>query len=148
MKSQIVPHSRKNSEIQVVGAAIWNGVDHILIAERSLAEVGGQTWEFPGGKVEHGESLEQALHREIREELDIEIEILQPLGESTFQNKGKFYRLHLFLARWLNGVPRAIEHNKIQWTRTFSSAEYRWSSADVPFLEPVATLLQDICNKN
>jgi 8-oxo-dGTP diphosphatase len=123
--------------IDVVAAAVWDGVDSLLIGQRSVRDSFPGVWEFVGGKREAGESLEEALHREIKEELDIEIFVLERIGATDFSNGDLKFRLHLYFAVWKQGIPRAVEHDEIQWVRSLDSAHRNWSTPDRPFLDEV-----------
>lgn len=128
--------------IDVVAAAIWDGVDKILIGKRAMRDSFPGVWEFVGGKAEEGEALEVALGREIDEELKIQIRVLVKLGEFDFTNKGRLFRLHVYFVQWLKGVPVAIEHDEICWEKDFSLSSRLWSKPDEPFLNAVSEMLK------
>lgn len=127
--------------IDVVAAAIWDGVGKILVGQRAQYDTFPGVWEFVGGKVEENESLEQALHREIEEELKIQIQIMEKLGTFDFTNDGRPLRLHVYMAQWTKGLPVAIEHEEILWVDRFEIADRNWSEPDQPFLENVKSKL-------
>lgn len=99
------PPRQKTPHFDVTAGVIWGRNDHLLIARRPIDGLLGGLWEFPGGKVEAGETLEQALVREIKEELDIRIEVGPPL--SKIRHAYTHYRitLHPFHARHVTGKP-------------------------------------------
>lgn len=104
----------------------------VLGARRSEAMSLPLKWEFPGGKVEPGESLEQALRREIVEELGIEIELLESWpAEKQVLADGRQLELHPFLGRVLSGEPKAIEHHEIRWILPGEILELDWATADL-----------------
>jgi 8-oxo-dGTP diphosphatase len=124
----------------VVGAAIVRG-SRVLAARRPAGSSGPGGWEFPGGKVEPGESLEEALRREIAEELGCSVRILDVLvGE---QDVGNGYRLRVAHAELCAGEPLPHEHDAVRWLSGRSLRSVTWLPADVPFLAPVAELLED-----
>ena len=99
---------------EVVAALIWDG-DKFLACQRPAHKARGLLWEFVGGKVEPGETREQALIRECREELDITVE-----PEGIFMEVDHIYpdltvHLTLFNARIREGIPRRLEHQDLRW---------------------------------
>ncbi|THV43223.1 (deoxy)nucleoside triphosphate pyrophosphohydrolase [Glycomyces buryatensis] len=119
----------------VVAAAICAG-EKVLAAARSYPpEMAGQ-WEFPGGKVEPGETETEALRRECREELGVEIEVGERFGGDLSTTGGRFL-VRVYLARILSGEPEAREH-----------ADLRWLAADdldsVPWLPGNRLMIDDI----
>jgi A/G-specific adenine glycosylase len=98
----------------VTAAVIQNG-DRVLIARRPEKGLLGGLWEFPGGKVEAGESLPQALTREIREELGVEISVGEPLGAYRHAYTHFRIELHAFFCRITSGAPRALHATEIRW---------------------------------
>jgi len=96
--------------------------------------LGGQ-WEFPGGKVEPGETPDQALIRELREELGIEVEVGPALRSVEWNYPGGSIRLSPFLCRILGGTPQPIEHEEIRWCGAEALRALPWAAADVPVLE-------------
>lgn len=101
----------------VVAALIWEG-DRFLACQRPANKARALLWEFVGGKVESGESLEEALIRECREELDITVEPKGVFMEVIHEYPDLTVRLTLFNAVITEGVPRALEHNDIRWITT------------------------------
>lgn len=89
-------------------------------------------WEFPGGKREAGESLEQALHREIQEELQVKVEILEPLSPVCLQEQQLI--LHPFRCALQSGEPRSQEHDQLIWGSPIQLLRLRWLSADLNIL--------------
>ena len=114
----------------VVVAAAIERTGRYLVARRTRpADVAGR-WEFPGGKVEHGESEEQALAREIREELGVEIEVgARVPGEWPLHTD---LVLHLYVATLVEGEPMPLEqHDEIQWVATADFDSVDWLPSDV-----------------
>jgi 8-oxo-dGTP diphosphatase len=119
-----------------VGAAIVDGA-RCLVAQRSAAMREPLRWEFPGGKVEPGESAQQALAREIDEELGVRIEVLELLGGNDHQQ----LRLDVYLARIVDGEPVAHEHAALRWVAAEGLDALDWAAADVPLVAPLRRYL-------
>ena len=98
----------------VVAALIWEG-DRFLACQRPAHKARGLLWEFVGGKVEPGESLENALIRECREELDITVAPRDVFMEVIHEYPDLTVRLTLFNAVIAEGTPKALEHHDIRW---------------------------------
>ena len=98
----------------VVAALIWEG-DRFLACQRPAHKARGLLWEFVGGKVEPGESLEDALIRECREELDITVAPRDVFMEVIHEYPDLTVRLTLFNATIAEGTPMALEHHDIRW---------------------------------
>ena len=119
----------------VVGALIKSN-NLILLAQRSCDAL-NQKWEFPGGKVEPGESHAEALQREIFEELGIEISVGDRVSSNDFQVGLKKYCLHCYWAEILEGKPVADEHHSIEWVEIDNLLEYDLAPADIPIARGV-----------
>ncbi|HEY9332867.1 (deoxy)nucleoside triphosphate pyrophosphohydrolase [Kribbella sp. NPDC050459] len=112
----------------VVGVAMVRD-DRVLAAYRPGPDGG---WEFPGGKVEPGETDEQAAVREIREELDLEIKVGESLGPGV--DISAAYRLHVYLATVVAGDPVLREHAELRWFARDELDESDWLVPDRPFV--------------
>ena len=101
--------------IDVVGAIIKDG-DRYLVGQRAANKVQGGLWEFMGGKIEPGETPEQALVRECREELNLEIENEYIIDSVVHEYPEKTIRLTLISCSPKSGsIPKALEHQQIRW---------------------------------
>jgi len=127
--------------IHVVAAAIvLDG--QCLIGRRLPGGSAGELWEFPGGKVEAGETPERALVREIQEELGIDIEVGALLGRSETHTEERHLILDLYLARWRAGELEARAHSELRWTDAELPDPALFAAADRPLLAPVAAHLE------
>jgi 8-oxo-dGTP diphosphatase len=118
------------SRINVVGALIQSG-KAVLIAQRATGELAGK-WEFPGGKVESGETHQEALVREITEELGITIIVGGHVGSIDFEVATKRLSLHCYWGTVVAGAPSAEEHSKIEWVEIDRLLTYDLAPADIP----------------
>lgn len=114
---------------EVVAALIWDN-DRFLICQRPANKARGLLWEFVGGKVEAGETKEQALVRECREELDIILEVGSIVTEVTHDYPDITVHLTLFNATISAGEPKLLEHNDMKWIKAEELAEYEFCPAD------------------
>lgn len=99
---------------EVVAALIWEG-DRFMACQRPAHKARGLLWEFVGGKVEPGETKEDALIRECREELDVSLSVGDVFMDVTHTYPDLTVHLTLFNAKISSGVPKKLEHNDIRW---------------------------------
>ena len=123
----------------VVAALIWEG-DRFLACQRPAHKARGLLWEFVGGKVEPGESREEALIRECREELDITVAPQDIFMEVIHEYPDLTVRLTLFNASIAEGTPRALEHNDIRWITTEEIDGLEFCPADEEILKKLKEL--------
>lgn len=121
---------------EVVAALIQDG-DKLLICQRPKNKARALLWEFVGGKVEKGESREQALIRECKEELNITLAVGDVFMEVTHEYLDITVHLTLFNAAIASGVPEKIEHNDIKWVTKNQLIEYEFCPADQAILEEI-----------
>ncbi len=119
---------------EVVAALIWDG-NRFMICQRPAHKARGLLWEFVGGKVEPGETKEQALIRECREELDVTLRVMDVFMEVEHEYPDITVRLTLFNAEIAEGTPRKLEHNDIQWITVAQIPDYDFCPADKEILE-------------
>ena len=122
--------------LDVVAALIRRG-NRFLICQRPAHKSQGLLWEFPGGKVEPGESLEQALIRECREELDITLAVGEVFMEVVHEYPDLTVHLTLFHAAIASGVPKKLEHNDIRWITPSEIPQYDFCPADAEILRRI-----------
>jgi len=121
--------------IDVVCAVIESD-GRILAARRSPGRPHAGLWEFPGGKVRDGETPAQALVREIREELGIDIVIIKPLRPNTHRYPGKTIRLIPFVCTPAGAHPLVLkDHDAVEWLMPEHAAGRPWAAADVAVFE-------------
>jgi 8-oxo-dGTP diphosphatase len=125
--------------INVVGAIIENDYQEILCALRSTAMNLPNLWEFPGGKINNGESQSEALEREIREELLCGIEVLTPFDDIPHEYEKMIIRLITYKCKLIEGTPTATEHAKLVWLKRENLGSLVWAPADVPTVNKLMT---------
>ena len=125
----IIDH--KNLKI-VVSIALINNENEILLSKRPEKKHLSGFWEFPGGKVEEGETPEKALIREVKEELNIDInnKCIAPLSFSEFDYNNFQLLLLLYICRRWDGVPMSMENNKLEWVKPNMLRDYKMPPAD------------------
>lgn len=117
--------------IDVVAAIITNREGNFLITQRNLNKAQGGLWEFPGGKVEQNETKENAIVREIKEELNIEISVDEYLGEKTFNYPNKEINLIALKCSILSGNIKLTEHEDYKWSSNNELRNYNFAPADM-----------------
>tara|TARA_B110000438_G_scaffold201713_1_gene193232 strand:+ start:154 stop:525 length:372 start_codon:yes stop_codon:yes gene_type:complete len=115
--------------MKVVAAIISNG-DYFLIAQRSKNKHLALKWEFPGGKVNKGESLKNALKREIKEELNIEIAIHKKIGKELYQDEKINITIYYFKCTKSFGKIYLNEHEDVKWILIKDMHNYDFAEAD------------------
>ena len=131
--------------IIVASIALIDANDQILIAKRPQKKHLSGLWEFPGGKVERDETPENALIREIKEELDISINnnCVAPLTFSEFNYKKFNLLLLLYVCRRWDGQPKSMENNEIKWVNANSLRNYNMPPADDSLIYSLQDLLSN-----
>ena len=115
--------------IEVVAALIWDG-DRFLICQRPENKERGLLWEYVGGKVEPGETKQEALIRECREELDVTITVGDVFMDVVHEYPDITVHLTLFHASIAEGTIRLLEHNAIAWITPAEISDYDFCPAD------------------
>ena len=113
-----------------VVAAIIIKDDKFFIAQRNSNKHMGLSWEFPGGKVEKGETFEIALRREIKEELNIEINVKYKLGEENYKDDKINVKLHYFICSLISGEIYLDEHEDSAWVKKNEFKNYNFAEGD------------------
>lgn len=113
-----------------VVAAIIKEDDKVLATKRGYGEFINM-WEFPGGKIESMETKEEALIREIKEELDCTIEITNFALDLEYQYPNFYLKMSCFEARIIEGIPKLLEHNDAKWLKKDDLDSVNWIPADI-----------------
>jgi 8-oxo-dGTP diphosphatase len=129
---QTAPHAAPATAAVLVTAAVIERAGLLLLARRTAAAHGQGGWEFPGGKVEPGESPKQGLAREIKEELGVAIVVGKLVTEVRHAYPNKTIRLRAYHARIVAGEPHAAEHAELAWVPRAALLSYALLPADVP----------------
>lgn len=116
--------------VDVVGAIIENEKEEILCALRSKNMSLANFWEFPGGKIEKGETIKEAIVREIHEELDCTIEFIEVFNDSTYEYDEVIVNLVTIKCKLIEGIPKAKEHAKLIWLPIDYLESLNWAPAD------------------
>jgi len=124
--------------IDVVAGVIRREDRRLLITQRLADDTLGGYWEFPGGKVEPGEELAAALHRELKEELGVETEIGAEIHRVVHAYPDRDVRLYFFAARIISGEPQKLEVADLRWVTIDELREYQFPEADLPLLNQLS----------
>ena len=124
--------------IEVVAAVIFDEQGRIFATQRGYGEW-KDWWEFPGGKIEPGETPQQALHREIHEELDAEVEIGPLLRTIDFDYPAFHLTMHCFKCT-LDSAVTLLEHEAARWLNPSDLQSVRWLPADVEIIDELTQL--------
>ena len=121
-------------QVEVVAALIWQE-DRFLICQRPAQKARALQWEFVGGKVEPGETKQQALIRECQEELGVCVAVGDVFTQVIHEYPDLTVRLTLFNATIADGIPQKIEHNDIRWITVDEIDHYNFCPADDEILK-------------
>ena len=122
--------------VEVVAALIWKG-DQFMICQRPAHKARGLLWEFVGGKVETGETGEQALIRECQEELAVTLSVGKVFMDVIHEYPDLTVHLTLFNATISEGEPQKLEHNDIRWITPIEIPNYEFCPADEEILKKI-----------
>ena len=122
--------------VEVVAALIWNN-DNFMICQRPAHKARALLWEFVGGKVEPGETKEQALIRECQEELAVTLSVSDVFMDVVHECPDITVHLTLFNATIAEGVPQKLEHNDIKWIIPAEIPNYNFCPADEEILKKI-----------
>ncbi|MDI6678272.1 (deoxy)nucleoside triphosphate pyrophosphohydrolase [Bacillus wiedmannii] len=119
-------------KVLVVGAVIFNERNEVLCALRSPKMSLPNYWEFPGGKINEGEMQQEALVREIKEELGCLINVGEKIEEVDYEYENIIVHLVTYKANIKSGIPKALEHAELKWVQSEKLLELKWAPADIP----------------
>jgi len=122
-------------QVRVGAALIRRGDGEVLVQRRGPGGARGLLWEFPGGKVEAGESEPAALARECKEEMDVEVEVGARLAEVHHEYADLIVDLVLYASRLVRGAPRALHAHELRWVPVPDLAKMPFCEADGPFIQ-------------
>jgi len=123
--------------LMIVAAALVDADGRVLVQQRAAGRAMAGLWEFPGGKIERGESAETALVRELKEELGISTETacLAPAGFGTAPiEDGRELLLLLYVCRKWSGIPKALDAAALRWVRPLELHDLPMPPADLPLI--------------
>ena len=124
----------------VVAAALYDAAGRVLIAQRPPGSHQAGRWEFPGGKVAHGESEDAALARELREELGVEVQACRPFMRLEHRYPDRHVELSLWIVERFSGSPRALDGQQLRWVAPRLLGHEDLLEADRPFVEALRDL--------
>lgn len=125
-------------DIYVVGAVIVND-GKILCAQRGPNKSLPYKWEFPGGKIEPGESPQYALKREIEEEMNCKIEVGEKVEHTVYEYDFGIVHLTTYICKLIEGEPKLTEHVSIKWLEPNQLEILDWAPADIPAIQRLSS---------
>jgi 8-oxo-dGTP diphosphatase len=127
-------------QLLVVAAALYDSDGRVLIAERPAGKHMAGRWEFPGGKVDVGEAEAQALARELREELGIEVTSSRPFMRLTHSYDDRDVELSMWIVERYSGAPKSLDGQRLKWVQPARLLDEDILEADRAFVEALARL--------
>ena len=127
-------------EIQVTAAIFYKNGKY-LICQRAHDDTLPLLWEFPGGKVEEGESLEQCIVRECKEELNVDVRVLCEFGRTSYSHAGNELVFSFFTVEIISGKLSVNVHEQIRWVSSAELKDYAFCPADVEIVEKLICVL-------
>src|SRR6478735_678469 len=118
-----------------VTAAIIKDKNRLLIAKRHSKDPFGGKWEFPGGKIEPGETPQECLVREIKEELGVEVKIGPFYDDNVYNSKDQYVHLLFYWAEVIKGEVIRIVHDDLKWITIDELASFDFAPADIPIVK-------------
>lgn len=133
--------------LQVTAAILWDN-DRVMIARRKPGIKYAGFWEFPGGKVEHGESPESCLVRELAEEFSITVGIKNFFAENIHAYPDRTVQLLAFTVRWEDGAMVLADHDRLAWVAPTQLYDYDMLPADRPLVEKLVKKVKEDRNES
>ena len=125
---------KTENRLKVSAALIFRRGSLLITQRHAKAHLGG-LWEFPGGKLEAGETFEQCLVREIREELGVEISVKSLFAEITHDYPERSVHLKFFRCELVSGEPQPLDCAAVKWVKQNELTDFEFPAADVQLLE-------------
>jgi len=135
-----VPARTLRPHVLVVAAALFDGAGRVLIAQRPAGKPLAGRWEFPGGKVDAGEGERDALARELREELGVDLVAARPFMRLTHAYQERDVELSLWIVERFAGEPRSLDGQVLKWLAPADLGLEDMHEADQPFIEALREL--------
>ena len=123
--------------INVTAAIIKDENNRFLIARRRPGKSLAGFWEFPGGKIEKGETPEESLARELKEEMNLVVKVKGFVGENVHHYEGFSITLMAYETKIIEGDMRLTDHDRVQWVTVEEMGSYRLAPADVPLVAKI-----------
>jgi len=130
-------------KIDVAVAIIFNKLGHILIAKRPDHAHQGGKWEFPGGKIEKGESIEEALTRELAEEVGITVQQTSPFMALDYDYGDKLVSLNIWKVTQFVGDATGVEQQQIRWVSNEELVDFTFPEANKPIIDKLLNIKID-----
>ncbi len=127
-----------------VAAAIFCEQNKYLICQRAHDDALPLLWEFPGGKVEYGETLEECIIRECREELAVDIRVHGEFGRTNYPHAGNELVFTFFTAEIVGGEISVNVHEQIKWVSVTELGDYAFCPADIEIVERILTVRSEV----
>lgn len=137
----MVHNVRMSSVIRVV-AAVFCSEDKVLACRKAPGKSLAGLWEFPGGKIEPGETAKKALIREISEELSVSAVIGEKITTTIFEYDFATIELTTFFCTITDGALALTDHDEARWVTTEEAGQLPWAPADIPAVEKVVKHLE------
>jgi mutator protein MutT len=125
----------KKRSVIPCGVAIIRRGREFLISQRRDDDTFGSFWEFPGGKRDPGETFEQCVVRETREELGVEVRVLEKFDEIRKKYHDREIWLNFYLCSYISGEPQTLECQKVQWTDVDTLKDFKFPPANDVIIE-------------
>jgi 8-oxo-dGTP diphosphatase len=127
------------NKIRVAVAVVINSDNKVLIAKRHQHLHQGGKWEFPGGKIEKGELPQAALIRELKEEVDLDVNNATPMMVLEYDYGDKFVSLDIWVIKDFVGIARGVEQQEIRWVGIKQLNEFTFPDANQPIIDSLLT---------
>ncbi len=139
-KSNFRKTENKDRVLEKVTAGIVEKDGKVLIAKRKTGKCIGAKWEFPGGKLEDGETLKECLRRELKEELNFDVEVGEFFESSTFSCGDRKIELLAYRVLYLSGELQLNDHEEVKWVKPSELMNYEFTLPDVPIVKKFVEL--------